>query len=76
VFRRTLADDITKLVAAQAYYDGLPDQAQGIIGAPIVTAWMKAKEEITRLAGTVVNDKRALADFEKEARGAGISRAG
>jgi len=73
VFRRTLADDITKLAAAQAYYDGLPDEARGIIGTPIVTAWMKAKEEITRLAGIVVNDKRALADFEEEARRAGIA---
>ena len=73
VFRRTLADDNTKLAAAQTYYDGLPDQARGIIGTPIVTAWMKAKEEIARLDGVVANDKRALADFEEEARRAGVA---
>jgi hypothetical protein len=66
--RRTLADDTTKLVAAQKHYDSLPDQARGILGTPIVEAWMKAKEEISRLTGIVANDRRALADFEEEAR--------
>ena len=70
--RRTLADDITKLTAAQAYYDGLPPQAKGVLGTPIVEAWMKAKEDISRLTAIVVNDKRALADFEEEARRAGV----
>jgi len=70
--RRTLADDQTKLAAAKAHYDALPDQAKGPLGAPVVEAWMKAKEEITRLTATVVNDQRALADFEEEARRAGV----
>ena len=70
--RRTLADNQTKLVAAQVYYDGLPDRARGVLGAPVVEAWMKAKEEISRLSAVVVNDKRALADFEEEARRAGV----
>lgn len=70
--RRTLADDQTKLAAAKAHYDALPDQAKGPLGAPVVEAWMKAKEAITRLTATVVNDQRALADFEEEARRAGV----
>lgn len=70
--RRTLADDQTKLASAKAHYDALPNQAQGPLGAPVVEAWMKAKEEITRLTAIVVNDQRALADFEEEARRAGV----
>ncbi len=70
--RRTLADDQTKLAAAKAHYDSLPDTAKGPLGAPVVEAWMKAREEITRLTAVVANDQRALSDFEEEARKAGV----
>jgi hypothetical protein len=70
--RRTLADDQTKLAAAKAHYDSLPETAKGATGAPVVEAWMKAREDISRLTATVENDKRAIADLEDEARRAGV----
>lgn len=69
--RRTLADDQTKLAAAKAHFEALPDQAKGPLGAPIVEAWMKAREEITRLTAIVTNDQRALTELEDEARRVG-----
>ena len=70
--RRTLADNQTKLVAAKAHYDSLPPEARGVTGAPIVEAWMKAKEEISRLLAVVANDQRALEELQDEARRAGV----
>jgi len=70
--RRTLADDQTKLAAAKAHYDSLPETAKGAAGAPIVGAWMKAREEISRLTAAVANDQRAISELEDEARRAGV----
>jgi len=70
--RRTLADDQTKLAAAKSHYDSLPDQAKGLIDQPVVQAWMKAREEISRLTAVVENDQRAISDLEDEARRAGV----
>ena len=57
--QRKLTADITKLAAMRAYYDGQPEEA-------------RAKQEIASLAAVVVNDRRALSDFEDEARRAGV----
>ena len=70
--RRTLADDQTKLAAAKAHFDSLPDQAKGLIDQPVVQAWMKAREDISRLTAVVENDKRAVFDLEEDARRAGV----
>ncbi len=70
--RRTLADDQTKLAAAKVHYDSLPDTAKGAVDAPIVDAWMKAREEISRLTAAVANDQRAISELEDEARRAGV----
>lgn len=70
--KRQRDDDTTALLAARAHFDSLPDQAKGVLGVPIVDAWMKARAEISRLEGVVANDRRAVNDFEEEARRAGI----
>ena len=70
--RKTLADDQTKLAAAKAHFDSLPDQAKGPLGTPVVEAWMKAREEISRLTAAVANDQRAISELEDEARRAGV----
>jgi hypothetical protein len=70
--RRTLADDQTKLVAAKAHFESLPEEAKGPLGTPVVEAWMKAREEISRLTAVVANDQRAISEFEDEGRRAGV----
>ena len=70
--RRALTDDQTKLAAAKAHLDSLPDTAKGAAGAPIVDAWMKARAEISRLTATVDNDQRAVSELEDDARRAGV----
>jgi hypothetical protein len=70
--RRRLADDRTKLAAAKMHFDKLPDQAKGAIETPVVDAWMRAREDISRLTAVVVNDERAISELEDEARRAGV----
>jgi len=70
--QRQRDSDMRSLAAAQMHFDSLPDQARGILGVPVVDAWMKARTEIARLTAIVATDRQAVKDFEEDARRAGV----
>jgi hypothetical protein len=72
VLKRQRDADMVTLAAARAHYNSLPDEAKGVLGVPVVDAWMKARAEVSRLEGVVANDIRAVNDFEEDARRASI----
>jgi hypothetical protein len=64
--------DMRRLISARSHFAGLPDYARGILGVPVVDAWMKARADIARLEAVVATDVQAVEDFEEEARRSGI----
>jgi hypothetical protein len=72
LLKRQRDADMVTLAAARAHYDSLPNQAKGVLGVPVVDAWMKARADVSHLEGVVANDVRAVNDFEEEARRASI----
>lgn len=70
--RRQVEALVIAITAEKLHFRSLPETAVGAVGAPIVSAWLTSKSEVSRLQAAQLTAQLALEAYEEEARQANV----